>query len=309
MNRRDLRDLGIISLPGDPGYGSRFKELFNSRLYIVHQRIFPDGETYIRLVEDLQDEKKVLIIQSMFPEQDRRFFEILQILDILDNYDKEIYLLILYMAYARQDKVFLKGEPVSARIIMRYITQNNRVKKIYVAEPHSDYVSKEFSKIHSINLIKIMGEILRGKGISRRMVVVSPDQGGAERAKVLSEILDTEYLVFKKYRDRYTGSIKTEAPENIELVKGRETIIVDDILSTGGTVTEVASFLKRSGSERIYVLCAHCLFVSDALNKVLSGGVNKIFCGNTVKRFVEDSRVEYFDLSNSIGSYIAENIL
>ncbi|MGC9010125.1 MAG: ribose-phosphate diphosphokinase [Sulfolobales archaeon] len=309
MEKRDLRDLGIISLPGDPGYGSRFKELFNSRLYSVHQRIFPDGETYIRLIDELQDEKKLLIIQSMFPEQDRRFFEILQILDILDSYDKDIYLLILYMAYARQDKVFLRGEPVSARVVIRHITQNSKVKKIYVAEPHSDYVSKEFDRVHAINLIRIMGETLREKWILRRPIIVSPDQGGAERAKTLSEIFDTEYLVFRKYRDRYTGSIKTEAPENIDSVRERETIIVDDILSTGGTIAEVASILRRSGSEKIYVLCAHCLFVSDALNRVLSSGIDKIFCGNTVKRFIDDPHIEYIDLSSRVGLYLAEKLV
>ncbi len=298
------KDLGIISLPGDPGYGYRFKELFGLKLYSVHQRIFPDGETYIRLIDDLGDERRVLVIQSMYPEQDRRFFEILQILDILSSYDKEVEILILYLAYARQDKIFLRGEPISARIVMRYVTENDMVKKVYVAEPHSDYVVREFSKVHEIDLIKIMGEIFREKRVSEKPVVVSPDQGGVERARILSEILGTEYIAFRKYRDRYTGSIKTEAPGNIDLVKDRDVVIVDDILSTGGTIAEVASVMRGRGSRKIYVLCAHCLFVSNAFDKVFGGGVDKIFCGDTIKRVIDNPRIEYLDLARDIGRII-----
>ena len=292
-----------MSLPGDPGYGNRFSSLHGAKLYEIQSKTFPDGETYTRLLKPVEEDS-VLVIQSMFPEQDKRFFETLQILDVLSRYGKRTILLLTYMAYARQDKVFLEGEPVSSKIVLRHLLSGYNVYKILIIEPHSEDSYRGFKDVVAINGVEILGRKIKEMRSSRDIVVVSPDQGGLERAKRLARILGSEYLVFRKYRDRYTGSIKTEAPENIDIVRNRDALIIDDILSTGGTIAETASILKRSSAREIYTACVHCLFISNALARILDSGVKEIYCGNTIKSVAQDPRVIYIDLFDEISKII-----
>lgn len=300
--------LYIVSLPGDPGTGPLVAERLGARHVSVYSKTFPDGETYLRIPERPVAGADVVVVQSMYPEQDRRFFETLEALDILREHRGRVYLVLLYMAYARQDKVFLEGEPVSARVVLEAFSRYS-LERIYVVEPHSAYIGgfPRVSVIDGVSPIveEVYREIVAG---GDRVYVVSPDQGGVERASRAAERLGASLLSFRKYRDRYTGEIRSEPPEGLERVSGAVAVVVDDIISTGGTIAETVAVLKRAGASRVYVLCTHCLFVRDALERVVASGVDRVFCGKTVRPPVTDPRVLYIDLSKKVSEALERDL-
>ncbi|MEL9929905.1 MAG: ribose-phosphate diphosphokinase [Sulfolobales archaeon] len=292
-------DYAILSLPGDP-FEKDVYSMLDLRIVKTSSRIFPDGETYIRLDEKIQ-EKKIIIVQSMYPEQDRRFVELLEILDVLRDLDKEKILLIPYLAYARQDRVFLEGEPITVRVVLDSL-RNYGGSRIYVIEPHSlRFVDGTF--VREISGIEIMARKIKDLirlNTAEKIHVVSPDQGGVERALKFARVVGGNIISFEKHRDRYSGEIKVRSPPNIMNVEGSTVFIVDDILSTGGTIAEVARIISSYDPESIYTVCVHCLFIGKALEKIKSSGVTKIFCGNTVSTRVSSEIVEYIDLSRDV---------
>ena len=111
-------------------------------------------------------------------------------------------------------------------------------------------------------------------------LVVSPDLGGRERAKLFASLLKTDFLALKKHRDRKTGKLKILSGK-VE-VKDRDLIVVDDMISTGGSVVKATQFLKKQKCKRVYVACTHALLVNDAVKNIKNAGVSQIISTNTI---------------------------
>lgn len=289
----------ILPLTGDPGVGEALASLLGSRVVRVYTKDHPDGELYLRVEESIRGEK-ALIVQSMYPSQERRFVETLMAIDAAKrNGASEVDVLITYLAYARQDKVFLEGEPVSVNTVLGSMIHAG-AGKIYVVEPHSDIPSKIFRE----NLVAIDGVTPLARAFigERDLVVFSPDIGGVDRAARLSRALGAEFHYIDKKRDRYTGEVSSTLREEIDL-RGKAAIIVDDIISTGGTIANAAELLARRGASKIYVVCVHGIFVKGSVERILRSGVRRIVCGKTTKHIVD--HVGYIDLSDHIAREIS----
>ncbi|MEM4969976.1 MAG: ribose-phosphate diphosphokinase [Sulfolobales archaeon] len=292
----------VIPLSGDPGIGERVASLLGGEVVKAFTKEHPDGELYLRL-EGRVGGKRVLITQSMYPMQDRKFIELLLAIDAaIRGGASEVDLLISYLAYARQDKVFLEGEPVSINVILRSI-KDLGVNRVFVVEPHSDIPKR----IYGEGFIEIDGITPLASQFKdeEELVVFSPDIGGVERAKRLASKLSNVYGVYyiEKQRDRYTGEVRSFIKEEINL-RGKKALIVDDIISTGGTIANAAKLILERGASKVYVACVHPIFVKGSVERIRDAGVSRIVCGKTVKHYVEG--VEYIDLYMHIYTKITE---
>jgi ribose-phosphate pyrophosphokinase len=292
----------IIPLSGDPGVGEKIASLLGGEIIRTYTKDHPDGELYLRLEGRVRG-KRVLITQSMYPMQDRKFIELLLAVDAaIRGEASEVNLLISYLAYARQDKVFLEGEPVSIGVILKSI-KDLGVGRVFVVEPHSDIPKK----IYGEGFVEIDGVTpLAPQFIGEEeLAIFSPDIGGIERARRLASKLPNVYAVYhiEKQRDRYTGEIRSFISEEIDL-KGKKALIVDDIISTGGTIANAAKLILEKEASKVYVACVHPIFVKGSIERIRASGVSRIVCGKTVKHYVEG--VEYIDLYMYIYTKIAE---
>jgi ribose-phosphate pyrophosphokinase len=113
-------------------------------------------------------------------------------------------------------------------------------------------------------------------------LVVSPDLGGSLRAKKFAGLLNTDFIALKKSRDRNTGKVQIHSSKAD--VRGRDLIVVDDIISTGGSIVKATQFLKRQKCKRVFVACTHGLFIGDAIRKMKKAGVSQIISTNTIPR-------------------------
>lgn len=269
----------IVGLSGSNGLEVGLSRAVNKELLPIETKLFPDGESYIRFVKDVRGED-LIIIQSLYPNQDKKFFELLLAVDTAKDLGcRRVITIIPYLAYTRQDKRFLDGEAVSIKTLLKTLSFIG-VDYLITIDIHKEESLKFFNG-NSMNLDPTKLYVSKLYGVVKNPVIVAPDQGALDKVVKLSKLLpNSTYVVFKKFRDRVTGNIRHEF---IDVdVLGRDVVIVDDIISTGGTVANIASYLRGKGASNVYVVCSHGLFVGEALSKIYSSGVSMVYSLNTV---------------------------
>ena len=244
----------------------------------TEKKVFPDGESKITITQ-IPKKSIVLVVQSTYPPVDSNLLELLSIVSKVQKFSSKVYAIIPYMGYARQDREFLGGEIVTISVIGKLLKAAG-VKKILTVDIHSKLALKEL-KISSEN-ISAMEELVKHfkKMKMKDPLVVSPDMGGQERAEKFASLLKTEFIALKKHRDRRTGKVNILS-EKVN-VKNRDLILVDDMISTGGSIAKATQFLKKQKCGRVFVACTHALLVNNATKKIKSAGVSQIISTNTI---------------------------
>ena len=202
-----------------------------------------------------------------------------------------------YLAYARQDKEFLPGEGVTLGVIA-HLMRSMGVRRLVTVDIHSAEGLALFSfPTYSVSAIPSLVEYAKEKLNLGDPVVISPDFGGSKRTEAFAQLYGAKFLQLSKTRDRTSGEVSME--ESRIDVKGKEVLIVDDIISTGGTVKAAAEAVLKQGAKKALAVCVHGLFVGDALRKLESASVGPIVCTNTVPG--EFSKV---DVSDALSSHL-----
>ena len=249
--------------------------------YIEAQtKIFPDGESKITF-SSIPKKSIILVVQSTYPPVDTNLLQTLAIISQARKASSKIYAIIPYMGYARQDRQFLSGEVVTMSIVAKML-QAAGAKKVIVVDIHSKTALNHF-KIPTVNVSAIPELAKYFKKLKiKKPFVVSPDTGGSSRAKKFAGLLNTDFITLKKSRNRNTGKVQIQSSK-VD-VHGRDLIVIDDIISTGGSIIKATQFLKKQKCKRVFVACTHGLFVGDAERKIKKAGVSKIISTNTIPR-------------------------
>ena len=244
----------------------------------TEKKTFPDGESKIT-INQIPKKSIVLVVQSTYPPVDTNLLELISIVSKIQKFSSKVYAIIPYMGYARQDREFLGGEIVTIGVVGRLLKASG-VKKILTVDMHSKLALKELN-ISSEN-VSAMGELVKyfQKMGLKAPLVVSPDLGGKDRAEAFSNLLKTDFIALKKHRDRKTGKVNILSGK-VE-VKNRDLILVDDMISTGGSIVKATQFLKKQKCKRVFVACTHALLVNEAAKKIKSAGVSQIISTNTI---------------------------
>lgn len=239
----------------------------------VELRKFPDGEKYVRV---LGSAGKTTVISSIFVPQDERIVELLLLGDALREVGVEkLRVIVPYFAYSRQDRVTKDGEPISVRAIMKAL--GLYYDELYVFDLHNPETLRYFPG-NAVNLspARIIADYFReklGEGI-----VLAPDKGALGRARAVAEKLGLEYSHFEKRR---VSPTEVEMiPVDID-VRGKNVLIIDDIISTGGTMIKAAQILRKLGAGRIFVGVTHGVFADGAVERV-SEAVDELAVTNTI---------------------------
>ena len=245
-------------------------------------RTFPDGESKITFRHNLK-KSVVLVVQSTYPPVDTNLLQILSIISEVKKISSKIYAIMPYMGYARQDRQFLNGEIVTMSVVAKML-QAAGAKKAIVVDIHSKTALRHF-KIPTENVSAIPELVKYLKKLKlKNPVVVSPDTGGSLRAKKFADVLKSDFIVLKKSRNRKTGKVSIQSTKAD--VNGKDLIIVDDIISTGGSVVKATQFLKKQKCKRVFVVCTHGLLVDDAEKNIKKAGVTQIISTNTIPRSI-----------------------
>ena len=290
-----MSKLSIISGKTSENLAKKLSKKIKANLVKSEIRVFPDGESKITLIGKISN-KKSIVLQSIYPPVDTNLVQVLSLITKAKENSSEVIAVIPYMGYARQDREFLPGEIVTMKVLGK-LFKSAGASKIIVVDIHSSIGLKHFS-IKTKNVTAIPDLVGFFKKLSlKNPLVVSPDQGGKERAKEFAKEFNSDYIALEKTRDKKTGKVKIKT-KNLE-VENRDLILVDDIISTGGSIIKATQFLKKQKCKKIYVACTHALLINDAEKKIKKAGVTSIISTNTIP-----GKTSKVDISKTIAKAI-----
>lgn len=221
---------------------------------------FPDGECYVRVLDEVTGEK-VVVVNTAFP--DENIIETLLIQDAVSDEASEVVTIVPYLAYSRQDKKFKPGEALSARAVIRILSRNS--DHFAITNLHKASVM-EYSLCTGTNVdtYRVIADYL-GSLERPPDMVVGPDKGALHIAKSVGSLMGAEWDHLEKHR--LDGEHVEIAPATAS-AEGKTVAIVDDIISTGGTIATATSRLKETGAAGVYAICTHGLFTGAARDRL-----------------------------------------
>ncbi len=271
----------IVGGPAANGVDEKLAEITQYRLVKIVHKIFPDGESYIRYPVSVKGED-VVIVQSLYSPQDKHFLELLLMVDAaLDLGAERVVAVVPYLAYSRQDRMFLEGEAVSVRTLLKTL-KNLGAYAFITVDIHKEYSLKHFGeRAYNVTAMEEIAKHIKEHFPDlEKPLVLSPDKGAIIHASTVARILNSEYDYLEKERDRVTGKISVK-PKRLS-VDGRDVVIVDDIISTGGTIALATESVIKQGAKRVIVGCTHPLLISNAREKLKKAGVSYLVATDTI---------------------------
>lgn len=274
-------DMKVFSGSSNKPLAEKISQILKTKVYPVEHHIFPDGEQRVMLSETVVGDSTV-VVQSMNTPVDQNFVELLLLIDALKrNGSSEVIVIVPYLGYQRQDHVFRSGEARSLEVVIRSMEAVGADKFVLV-DPHSIKIPELFhrSVVHLSAISIFAAEIKKLGFLSSDTVLVSPDMGGVRRIAQLSKLLsDMPYASVEKNRDLVSGDVEASVIHG-DLAKNA--IIVDDMISSGGTIKTAAELLSQKGVQRIVVMATHAIFAKEAPEILQNTRAEKVYVSDSV---------------------------
>jgi ribose-phosphate pyrophosphokinase len=273
----------IISGSTEPGLAANVARRLGVKAHYPSIAKFPDGE--IRVIEgDYTPQPTVAYVQTMHPRPNDTLVEMMFTVDLLKDLGaKRVIAVVPYLGYTRQDTRHEKGEAISVKSMLKALDFTG-VDDILSVDIHLHRLSlSEMSgfsriKMHEVSAVDLLAQ-KAGKSLTKPLVI-GPDAESERWAARAAELLDTDYDVLEK--TRVSAKEIHIKPRKLDS-KGRDVLIIDDIVSTGGTVMEVIKSLKAQGAGRITAACTHAVLSDiDTLTGLFRAGMDEFIATNTI---------------------------
>lgn len=268
--------------------------------------VFSDGEKRIIIPENLR-KRDVFIIQPTCPPVDTSIMELLLIIDAAKRSSaSEVSAIIPYFGYSRQDRKDRPRVPISASLVARLIefTGADRILTVDIhSEQEPGFVEIPWDNLYSS--YSFLPELK--KHFTSNLVIASPDKGGVPKATFYADLLNADGVaIVYKERDVMKKN-ESKALDMIGNVTGKDVLMVDDMIDTGGTICDAAKLLREKGAKSISIVATHGLFSGSAPEKINAANLDKIFITDTVpirKEMLENPKV----IVISVAKLLAEAI-
>jgi len=238
---------------------------------------FPDGETYVKIEENVRG-RDVFLIQPTSPPTNQHLMELLIMVDAARRASADrITAVIPFFGYARQDRKDQPRVPITAKLIANLLHAAG-VNRVLTMDLHAQQVQGFFDiPVDHLYSLPVLIKYLRQK-LTGNTVVVSPDIGGLKMASAYAEALGAGLAIVAKERKSAT---ETAALNLIGDVKGHDVLMVDDLTETAGTLTSAAELLKKRGAQKIYAGVSHAVLVDVAIPRLQKSKIEELITTNS----------------------------
>ena len=266
---------------------------------------FSDGEVRVRIRETVRG-ADVFVIQPTCPPVNDHLMELLIIIDALRRASaRKVIAVIPYYGYARQDRKHTGRVPITARLVANLL-ETAGADRVLTMDLHVGQIQGFFNiPVDNLQAAPIFANYYREHDADGgKTIIVSPDAGGAVRARLLAERLDLPIAVLEKRRS-VDGSL-VQVVNVIGDVSGKRAVLVDDIVSSGSTLVLAANALLEHGATEVHAYCTHGVFSGNALDALAQSPLKKVVVTNTISQEQAEKSdiVEYIP----VGEHLAKTI-
>ena len=294
----------ILSGTSNPSLSKSISKHLKLKLVNTNIKKFADGEIYVEINENIRG-NSVFVIQSTATPANDNLMELLLCIDALRRSSaKNITAVIPYFGYARQDRKVVPRTSISAKLVSNLIT-NAGAHRVVTVDLHAGQIQGFFDMpVDNLFTTPLFARYIKKNIKSRDLICVSPDAGGIERTRGLATKIHADLAIIDKRRPE-PG--KSKVMNIVGDVQGKDCIIVDDIIDSGGTIVNAADALVKKGAKNIYVFVTHAVLSGDAINKLQKSKIKKLIITDSIdnsKKIRKASKIEVL----SIAQLMAEAI-
>jgi ribose-phosphate pyrophosphokinase len=287
----------ILSGTSNPRLSKEISKKLKSKLINTNIKRFADGEIYIEINENIRG-NSVFVIQSTSNPANDNIMELLLCIDALRRSSaKNITAVIPYFGYARQDRKVAPRTSISAKVVSNLIT-NAGANRIVTVDLHAGQIQGFFDiPVDNLFTTPMFARYIKKKFKSKNLVCVSPDVGGVQRTRGLATKIKADLAIIDKRRP---APGKSQVMNIIGEVKGKNCIIVDDIIDSGGTIVNAVEALKKAGAIDVYVFITHAVLSGEAAEKIKRSKIKKLIITDTIDntaKIKNNSKIEVISIA------------
>jgi ribose-phosphate pyrophosphokinase len=281
-------DLKIFSGNSNKPLVEEICRYLGTRLGEAEVTNFSDGEMLIRINENIRG-GDVFVIQSTCPPVNQNLMELLIIIDALKRSSaKRITAVLPYYGYARQDRKVEPRVPITAKLVANLITAAG-VDRLLTMDLHAGQIQGFFDiPVDNLFAAPVLIDYFHTKDF-QNLVIVSPDAGGVERARAFAKRLKASLAIIDKRR---VGVNEAQVMHIIGEVDGRDAIILDDMIDTGGTLIQAAKALRKHGARRVLASCTHPVFSGPIVERLEDEALEEVVVTDTVPLRPEIGKID-----------------
>src|SRR3954454_1405062 len=241
---------------------------------------FPDGETFVKIEENVRGED-VYLVQSTSPPSNHHLMEMFIMMDALRRASaSRITAVLPFYGYARQDRKDQPRVPITAKLVANLLVAAG-ANRVLTMDLHAQQIQGFFDiPVDHLYAAPVMYEYLKSKKIPD-LVVVSPDVGGLKMAHAYSQVLESGLAIVAKRRKNAT---EVESMAIIGEIRGKTVLMVDDLTETAGTLTTAAELLRKKGARKIFACVSHAILNEVGIDRLRKSAIDELITTDTVLR-------------------------
>jgi len=298
-----LTELKIFSGNSNPALAREICADLGLELSVAAVKTFSDGEIMVEIGENVRG-RDVFVVQSTCAPSNQNLMELLIMVDALKRASAaRITAVIPYFGYARQDRKVAPRTPITSKLVADLITTAG-VHRVLCVDLHAGQIQGFFNiPVDHLYAAPVVLDDIRSR-LTGRLVVVSPDAGGTERARAFAKRLDAGLAIIDKRR---SGPNVSEVMHIIGEVEGETCVIVDDMIDTAGTLCQAATALKARGAGDIYATATHAVLSGPALERINQSCLKEVLVTNTIpveNKLAACSRLRQLSVANLLAEAI-----
>ena len=298
-----MRDkISIFTGSAHPKLAASIADMLDLPLGLAIVNRFPDGETNVKIDEDIRG-SDVFIVQPTCPPVNDHLMELLLLIDCCKRASAgRITAVVPYFGYARKDRKDEGRVPISAKLMANLLVTSG-VDRLLTIDLHSAQIQGFFDiPVDHLYARPVMMDYL-SKGVTDKTVFVAPDMGSVKMVRAYAQHLNAGLAIVDKRR---LDAENTTVENLVGSVDGMDVFLIDDMISTAGSITEAAIMVKRFGANKVFLCATHAVLCGDALAKIEKSDVEKVAVTDTIPQYNEMSdKFEVLSVSTLLSKAIS----